>query len=139
MTAEALSREDVDHMIAFAAERLEEDWSTAEAAGHGVHLDAAERGSHLAVEWTRLQEEGNVRLVYDVRFLNRYRPAAIVADIERKCRILESGDARAVRIVVQEWAGHPKFLPGWRLAPAPGLLLERLTAVRASCTGTGSG
>ena len=77
-----LDREEVSRMVAFAAQRLEEDWNTAAAAGHGVTLDAAEHASHLSVPWTRLQAEGNVRLIYDVRFLKRYAPGATINDIE---------------------------------------------------------
>ncbi|MFI1226042.1 MULTISPECIES: DUF6221 family protein [unclassified Streptomyces] len=126
------SQEQARLMLAFAARRLEEDWNTAEAAGHGVHLTPEERVNHLSVPWTRLQVDGNVRLIYDVRYLRRYSPAATIADIDRKCRVLEEGDYRAVQILVQEWADHPHFLPQWRLesvSPVP--LLDRITALRA--------
>ncbi|MFE0777523.1 hypothetical protein [Streptomyces sp. NPDC058861] len=135
MAIEALSRDEIDGMVAFAAARLEEDWNTAEAAGHGVHLEATERGSHMSVEWTRLQDEGNVRLIYDVRFLNRFGPRALVADIDRKCQILESGNVKALEILIQEWADHPKFQAAWRRDPAPGQLLARLEALRTRTTG----
>lgn len=119
-------------MVAFAAERLEEDWNTAEAAGHGVQLNAEERSSHLSVPWTRLQSDGNVRLIYDVRFCKQYSPRAIIADIERKCRILESGDEHAVQILIQEWADHRNFDPGWKLEQPPGRLLDRLKSLRST-------
>ncbi|MDW4912588.1 hypothetical protein [Streptomyces californicus] len=129
---QAPSREDVSLMLAFAARRLEEDWNTAEAAGHGVHLTHEERVSHLSVPWTRLQAEGNVRLVYDVRYLQRYAPSVTIADLDRKCRMLEEGNPRTVQLLVQEWADHPNFLPQWRLEPGSSLpLLDRIAALRA--------
>ncbi|MFI1855536.1 hypothetical protein [Streptomyces sp. NPDC020480] len=126
-------------MVAFAAERLLEDWNTAEAAGHGVTLSAQEAQSHMTVGWTRLQQDGNVRLIYDVRFLNRFTPRAVLADIERKCTVLESGDEHAVRTLVQEWAGHHRFDPAWKVAPAHGRLLERLEALAAGPAPADSG
>ncbi|MFF2228941.1 hypothetical protein ACFVV7_37110 [Streptomyces globisporus] len=129
---QAPCREQVSLMLAFAARRIEEDWNTAEAAGHGVNLTPEERVSHLSIPWTRLQAEGNVRFVYDVRYLQRYAPSATIADLDRKCRVLEEGTPRTVQILVQEWAEHPHFLPQWRLEPVSSVpLLERIVALRA--------
>jgi hypothetical protein len=131
--ADAQDRHDVvKDMIAFAAQRLEDDWNTAEAAGHGVLLSTEERTGHLAVGWTRLQAQGNVRLVYDVRFCRRYSPHAILAEIDRKCRLLESGDEATIRILIQEWADHPRFKPDWRLDLSDGHLLDRLRTLRTT-------
>ncbi|MEU2354352.1 hypothetical protein ABZ599_15525 [Streptomyces misionensis] len=122
----------VKDMIAFAAQRLEDDWNTAEAAGHGVQLSAEERTSHLAVGWTRLQAQDNVRLIYDVRFCRRYSPRAILTEIARKCRLLEIGDEDTVKILIQEWADHPRFNPDWRLDISDGHLLARLRTLRTT-------
>lgn len=81
---------------------------------------------------TRLQAQVNVRLVYDVRFCRRYSPQAILAEIDSKCRLLESGDEATIKVLIQEWADHPRFKPDWRLYLSDGHLLDRLRALRTA-------
>lgn len=104
--------EDLGPLRIFLADRLDDDLQIAIAAGHGTHIEL-HRDERRQPSWTRLDEDANVRLVYDVRFLERWNPEVMHDQVALKAQLALDGDVATLLALVQEWGRHPKFDPSW--------------------------
>ena len=100
-----LNDTELNDLRLFLAYRIQADYASCDTAGHGFsRLEDMRPIDGRQPAWTRLDETENVRLSYDVNYLERFSPERMKKSLYATALLVQNGDEETLLTLVQGYA-----------------------------------